>query len=153
MTLTKDPLARVAMLIDAIPEEIYTAFTEPEWLTRFWLAKASATLRVGQMVEWSFMVAGPKANVTATWLDPDKQIIWNWPDGSSVSIDLEQLEDGTAITLVSGGFGGSYEEQVAAALDATEGFSIVLCDLKTLLESGKSAGLTAAKARLIEARR
>lgn len=32
---------------------------------------------------------------------------------------------------------------------ATEGFSIVLCDLKTLLESGRSAGLVRDKARLI----
>ena len=99
------------------------------------------------------MVNGAKAGVTATWLDPDKQIIWKWSDGSFVSIDLEQVEDDTAITLISGGFVGSYDEQVAAALDATEGFAIVLCDLKTLLETGKSAGLTAAKARLIEARR
>lgn len=153
MTLAKQPQVRVTMLIDAIPEEIYTAFIEPEWLTRFWLSNATAPLRVGQAVEWSFMVAGAQARVTATRLDPDKQIVWNWADGSFVSIDLEQLEDGTAITLISGGFAGSYDEQVAAALDATEGFSIVLCDLKTLLESGKSAGLTAAKARLIEARR
>ena len=153
MTLAKQPQVRVTMLIDAIPEEIYTAFVEPEWLTRFWLSKASGPLRVGQTVEWSFMVAGAKADVTATWLDPDKQIIWSWSDGSFVSIDLEQVEDDTAITLISGGFAGSYDEQVAAALDATEGFAIVLCDLKTLLETGKSAGLTAAKARLIEARR
>jgi hypothetical protein len=30
-----------------------------------------------------------------------------------------------------------------------EGFAIVLCDLKTLLETGESAGLVRAKAELI----
>ena len=36
-------------------------------------------------------------------------------------------------------------------MNATEGFSIVLCDLKTFLESGKSANLVRAKAELIAA--
>ncbi len=43
------------------------------------------------------------------------------------------------------------DDAVAQALSATEGFSIVLCDLKTLLESGRSAKLVKAKAELIAA--
>jgi hypothetical protein len=35
------------------------------------------------------------------------------------------------------------------ATDTIEGFSIVLCDLKTLLESGRSANLVRDKAELI----
>ena len=35
------------------------------------------------------------------------------------------------------------------AVDAAEGFCIVLCDLKLFLESGKSPGLVKAKAELI----
>jgi hypothetical protein len=36
-------------------------------------------------------------------------------------------------------------------VNATEGFTIVLCDLKTLLESGRSANLVRSKAALIAA--
>lgn len=39
----------------------------------------------------------------------------------------------------------------SAATGAVEGFAIVLCDLKTLLETGQSAGLVRAKAELISA--
>ena len=56
------------------------------------------------------------------------------------------------MTIVNDGFSGVAHDQVEAALNSTEGFAIVLSDLKTLLEQGKSAGLTKAKARLIEAR-
>jgi hypothetical protein len=41
---------------------------------------------------------------------------------------------------------------VGQPLAATEGFAIVLADLKTLLESGTSAGITSAKAKLIALR-
>lgn len=139
------------MYVEAPPERVYSAFVEPEFLTRFWLSEASGPLRVGQAVDWSFMVAGAQDTVTATRLDPHKQIAWQWSDGA-VQIDLEAFAGGTAITLIQDEFSGGVEEQVEAALNGTEGFSIVLCDLKTLLESGKSAGLTKSKARLIEAR-
>lgn len=146
------PRVRVSTFIHARPEQVFKAFTEPDWLTRFWLAASSGPLRLGHPVEWEFMVPGAKDTVTATQLDPDEIIAWEWSDGV-VRIELESFEDGTAVTLVNDRFPGSNDEQVEAALNGTEGFSIVLCDLKTLLESGKCAGLTKAKARLIQARR
>jgi len=151
MSKILQPRARVSMLIDASPITIFTAFVEPAWLTRFWLAKASGPLRTDQSVQWTFMVPGAKDKVVATALDPGKAIAWTWSDGA-VRIELEPFEKGTAITLINDGFPGTMEEQVEAALNGTEGFSIVLCDLKTLLETGSSAGLTKAKAKLIQAR-
>ena len=41
------------------------------------------------------------------------------------------------------------ENVVDAIVGATEGFSIVLCDLRTLLETGRSANLVRDKAELI----
>ncbi|MGV3625024.1 MAG: hypothetical protein ACO1OB_29660 [Archangium sp.] len=55
--------------------------------------------------------------------------------------------------LTQRGFPGFLREQTEAAVEATSGFTIVICDLKTLLETGRSAGLTASKAKLISARR
>jgi len=39
------------------------------------------------------------------------------------------------------------------AMGATEGFTIVLCDLKSLLEGGASGGMVRDKARLIAAQK
>ena len=69
--------------------------------------------------------------------------------GSRVSVEFEAVDNATLVTLVNDRLPGAGAEQVAAALNATEGFAIVLSDLKTYLESGSSAGLTRAKARLI----
>ncbi|HET6340503.1 MAG TPA: hypothetical protein VFG30_45150 [Polyangiales bacterium] len=47
------------------------------------------------------------------------------------------------------GFAGAPHEVLATALEATQGFAIVVCDLKTLLEHGTSIGLVQDKAALI----
>lgn len=142
---------RVSMLIDAPAADITRAFVEPDWLTRFWLSSASGKLKVGQAVTWEFMVPGATAEVTATKIVPGEEVSWRWEDGN-VTVSLEPVGTSTAVTVVHEGYPGSRDEQVNSALDGTEGFAIVLCDLKTLLESGTSAGLTRAKAKLIEAR-
>jgi uncharacterized protein YndB with AHSA1/START domain len=141
------------MLIKAARESIYECFVEPDRLTRFWLASASGPLSVGKTVDWAFLVAGATARAAATQLVPGTRVAWRWSDGSTVTIDLRAVGLATAVTVTNQDFTGSIDEQIAAALDATEGFAIVLCDLKTLLESGTSAGLTRAKAVLIETTR
>ncbi len=142
--------ARVSMLIAAPASDIYNAFVQPDWLTWFWLSASSGPLALERPVSWSFRVEGATVETTATLLEPARRIAWRWSDGTTVGIDLEPLGDETAVTIVNEGFSG---DVVAAALNSTEGFTIVLCDLKTLLERGESAGLTRARARLIEARR
>lgn len=137
------------MAISATPSEVFKAFVEPDKLTRFWLAWASGPLRLGRVVEWHFIVAGATDKVTATELEPGKVIAWRWSDGS-VRIELDSFSEGTAVTLINEDFPGTQAERISAALNGTEGFTIVLCDLKTFLETGESAGLTKAKAALIE---
>ena len=144
--------ARVTMFSEAAPAQVYQAFVHPEALKRFWLSQASAPLEVGKTVHWHFMAEGAQVDTTATELAPGRRIAWNWGDESRVVIDLEELDGGTAVTIVNDGFEKSGDEAIEAALDATEGFAIVLADLKTLLESGRSAGITRAKAKLIALR-
>jgi hypothetical protein len=45
--------------------------------------------------------------------------------------------------------GFAQQDLLAQATNNVEGFSIVLCDLKTLLETGRSANLVRDKAELI----
>lgn len=142
------PCANVSMLIAASPGEIFRAFVEPRELTKFWLARASGPLRVGEPVTWDFMVPGAHDTAVATALEPDTLIAWDWLE-SKVRVAMQAVGDGAAVTITNSDFAGDHAAQVAAALNATEGFTIVLCDLKTLLEGGASAGLTKAKAELI----
>lgn len=149
---TFNPKARVSMFIKAEPREVYRSFIEPEQLTKFWLSKASGPLELGKTVEWHFMVEGAVAKVEATKLEKHEHIAWRWEDGG-VDIELEDFDGGTSLKLTQRGFPGFLREQTEAAVEATSGFTIVICDLKTLLESGRSAGLTASKAKLISARK
>jgi hypothetical protein len=65
-----------------------------------------------------------------------------------VELDFEEHEVGATRVAVSvTGFEGS--NAALQAVGTTEGFSIVLCDLKTLLEAGRSANLVKDKATLI----
>lgn len=147
------PIARVSMIIHAAPADIVNALVAPEKLSRFWLASASAPLRVGRTVHWKFMVPGAEADTTASRIDPEKGMAWTWSDGTGVDIDLEKLDDGaTAVTLINHGFQGSAEDIVSAALNASEGFALVLADLKVMLETGSAANIVRDKARLIQLR-
>jgi hypothetical protein len=56
-------------------------------------------------------------------------------------------EGGTHASIEVSGFTGA--DALQQATGTVEGFAIVLCDLKTLLETGESAGLVRAKAELI----
>jgi uncharacterized protein YndB with AHSA1/START domain len=129
---------------------VFDAFVEPAILERFWLRSASAPLEVGATVEWQFMAAGSSEKVKATELSPHSSIRFSWADGIDVAIDMQPFESTmTRVHVVARGFVGPAATSQAVA--ATAGFTIVLCDLKTLLESGRSANLVRDKAVLITA--
>lgn len=60
----------------------------------------------------------------------------------------EEPDGATVVAVQASGF--SAEDEVDQVVDATEGFSLVLCDLKTLLESGRSANLVKDTSELIQ---
>jgi len=98
-------------------------------------------------------VQGAEDDATATRLERPHLVEWVWSDGSRVNVALEPVDGGTAVTIVNDRLTSDDGDIVAAALNATEGFAIVLADLKTCIETGVSAGITLGKAKLIELRR
>ena len=93
------------------------------------------------------MVPGAVDTVRVTRFEKDSRIAFEWSDGISVNLEFEPAGDGaTRVAIEATGFDPSDASQVVGA---TEGFSIVLCDLKTLLESGWSGNLVRDKAALI----
>jgi uncharacterized protein YndB with AHSA1/START domain len=150
--MTASPAARVEMLIRKPAAEVFAAFVEPQQLTRFWLSHASAPLVAGTRVRWDFMVEGASAELDVKAIEPAKRILIEWVGGGTVEWTFtEAAGKETVVTVIDRGFRGSLDEQIATAVDSTEGFTIVLCDLKVLLESGTSPGLVKDKAALLMA--
>jgi uncharacterized protein YndB with AHSA1/START domain len=143
-------VAQASMLIRRPAAAVFEAFTQPDVLTQFWLNRASAPLTPGAQVEWEFMVPGAKDTLQVLELVPSQRLVIRWSDGTRVEWTFSAVDDATtSVSVRHTGFSGSEPEAVAMAIESTQGFAIVLCDLKTLLESGTSAGLVRDKARLI----
>ena len=146
-----EPVASASTIIRRPSTEVFDAFVRPEKLTQFWLTRASAPLSKDAKVEWHFMVPGATASVAVTAFEPPRHLAFDWP-GMHVEMRFDHFaQDGeaaaTRVAVHVTGFAG--EDAVQQAVGTTEGFTTVLCDLKTLLESGRSAGLVKDKAALI----
>ena len=138
--------ASADMLIRRPVAEVFDAFVRPDMITRFWLDGTSGPLGQGARVEWRFMVPGATETVSVTAFEARRRIAFDWSAGLSVDMTFQELgERETRVTVRVTGFAGDQ----AGAVNATEGFSIVLCDLKILLETGQSGSLVRDKAELI----
>jgi uncharacterized protein YndB with AHSA1/START domain len=147
-----DDAAKATMLIRCSVAEAFDAFINPQKITQFWLDATSGPLADGARVSWSFMVPGATETVTVTEFQAQRRVAFEWSDGIKVAIDFERhAQEGVRVSVAATGF--DTDQGVAEIVAATEGFSIVLCDLKTLLESGRSAHLVRDKAALIAASR
>ena len=144
----KNPVAKVSQLIRCPAADAFDAFVDPARITQFWLTATSAPLAEGADVTWQFMVPGATERTRVTEWSRPHRIAFDWSDGIRVRLDFEAPRAGeTHLAVEVQGFTGA--NAVEQALNATEGFAIVLCDLKTLLEGGRSANLVRDKARLI----
>jgi uncharacterized protein YndB with AHSA1/START domain len=142
-----DHIAKASMFIRRPVAEVFDAFVNPETITTFWLESTTGPLAKEAQVRWRFMVPGATETVTVIAFEDQKRIAFDWSDGNSV--DLSFAAYGDDVTRLAVEVTGLENEN--AAVNATEGFTIVLCDLKTLLESGRSANLVRDKAQLIAA--
>ena len=137
-----------SMLIRRGPAEIFDAFVNPDQLCRLWLDSASAPLAPGAEVYWRFKVPGVADTVRVTAFEHPRHLALRFSDGTDMDLSL-QFHDGdaTRVTISCSGF--KDQDLLAQATSTVEGFSIVLSDLKTLLETGRSANLVRDKAELI----
>ena len=143
-------VAKVEMLIRKSAKEVFNAFVDPRTIEKFWLKKASGPLAKDANVEWEFMVRGARETVAVTEFLPNQLIAFTWSDGIAVKMKFESRDDrSTVLSVTATGFKGTGAP--SQAVNATEGFAIVLCDLKSLLETGRSGNMVRDKAALISA--
>jgi uncharacterized protein YndB with AHSA1/START domain len=147
----KPPIAKIELLIRRPAADAYRAFVDPEVLTKFWLGRASAPLTPNGRVRWEFLVAGAAATLEVRSMIENRHIATTWDDDTTIDFSFSELEPTLALVCVTqAGFTGSPDEVVAKALDATQGFALVLCELKALLEQNVSLNAVRDKARSIE---
>jgi uncharacterized protein YndB with AHSA1/START domain len=141
---------QASMLIRRSPGEVFAAFVNPQTLRKFWLADASGPLAPGARVLWTFMVPGATEKVVVTRFEAPRHLSFEWSRGVRVAMSFEPFGDeATQARVAVSGFEGA--GALARATGTVEGFAVVLCDLKTLLETGESAHLVRDKAELIVA--
>jgi uncharacterized protein YndB with AHSA1/START domain len=130
-------VAKTEMLIRKPVSEVFAAFTEPEMITKFWLARASGRLEPGARVHWDFIVHGAASDVEVKELTPNERILISWADGDMVDFRFTRRGPReTFVKIENSGFKGDAGEVLDKAVDATGGFTLVLCELKALLEHG-----------------
>jgi uncharacterized protein YndB with AHSA1/START domain len=127
------PIAKAEMLIRKPVKEVFEAFIDPAITTRFWFTKSSGRLETGRRVQWDWEMYGASADVDVKEIEENKRILIEF--GTTVEwIFTPRAENETLVTITNTGFKGDGDDIVKQAIDSTEGFTIVLCGLKALLE-------------------
>ena len=138
LKITRTPTTEVGMLIRLPAAEVFEAFVDPDITTRFWFTKGSGPLEVGKQVQWDWEMYDISIGVTATAIEPGRRIEIAWPDYSgptTVAWEFADQGDGTTFVIITErGFTGDGDELVKQVTDSTQGFTLVLAELKALLE-------------------
>ncbi|KPV58496.1 polyketide cyclase [Paenibacillus sp. A3] len=149
-TLHQAPAARAEMLIRRPVEEVFEAFVEPAVTTRFWFTKSSGRLEAGKSVRWDWEMYGVSTNVHVKEIEENRRILIEWEESygyTTVEWLFTRREDNeTFVTVTNTGFQGDGDDIVKQAIGSTEGFTIVLCGLKALLEHNIVLNLVSDKA-------
>jgi uncharacterized protein YndB with AHSA1/START domain len=150
-TYKNPPVVEVEQVIRAPRSAVFSAFTKPKELKKFWLSRASAPLEVGKTVRWEFKVRGAKDSIKVLALHPDQHIRVQWSDRSTTEWTFTALgRKQTLVRIQQAGFAGSGDVVIGAAVDSAQGFAFVLSDLKVLLERRIRSGVVKDKALVIE---
>ncbi|MCD9025256.1 SRPBCC family protein [Cohnella silvisoli] len=144
-TLNHVPIAKAEMLIRKPVKEVFEAFIDPAITSRFWFTKSSGRLEAGKRVQWEWEMYGASADVDVKEIEENRRILIEF--GTTVEwIFTSRTENETFVTITNTGFEGDGDHIVKQAIDSTEGFTIVLCGLKALLEHGIILNLVSDKA-------
>lgn len=140
------PFARAAMLIRKPISEVFNAFIDPEITTKIWFTKSSSRLYIGETISWSWEMFNHTIEILVKSILPNERIQIQWGENKDalVNWDFKKMDDSrTFVTITNTGFVGTSDDLIAQIRDATEGFTLVLANLKALLEHGVLLDLVA----------
>ncbi|MCH1627186.1 SRPBCC family protein [Fredinandcohnia quinoae] len=126
---------QVEMLIRKPVDEVFNAFIDPAITTKFWFTKASGKLEAGKRIRWDWEMFGVSAQLDVKEIEQNKRILIQFDDDTTVEWTFTPRgTEETFVAITNGGFQGDSNEIVNQVIDATGGYTIVLCGLKALLE-------------------
>ena len=130
------PMVQTGILIRRPVDEVYQAFTEPGVTSWFWFTHGDRRLSPGATVTWTWGMYGVSTRVLVKDVQVNRRILvdWNLDDQpTEVEWRFEARGKTTWVEIFNRGFPAS-DEGVKAALDAMEGFTLVLAGAKLWLE-------------------
>ena len=131
-------IAKTEMLIRRPVAEVFEAFIDPAITTKFWFTKSSGRLEPGKQVRWEWEMYNASTDVNVKAIDPNNRIVMEWgePDRRTTVewIFTSRPDNTTFVSITNSGFQGTVEEAAQQAINATEGFTFVLAELKAFLE-------------------
>lgn len=145
LQLTRPPVAEAGMLIRKSAAEVFEAFVDPAITSRFWFTQSSGRLEPGATVRWDWAMYGVSARVVVKAIEPDRRIVVEWSGEEATTVEWRFTPHGdgaTFVAITNAGFRGDGDAIVRRAIEATEGFSLVLAGLKAWLEQGIALNLT-----------
>ena len=147
LQLTHVPVAKTGMLIRRPVADVFEAFVNPEFTTKFWFTKSSGRLEAGKQAQWDWEMYGISIPVTTKVVEPNQRLVIEWPGQhgpTTVEWTFAPQPDGTTfVRITNSGFQGDGDQLVQQATDSTQGFSLVLAGLKALLEHNVRLNLVA----------
>ncbi len=135
MALSRPPMATASMVIRRPIKQVYAAFIDPAITTKFWFSRASGPLETGKTISWHWDHYNLSCDVYVKSLRPNQQIDIEWPT-PVVWEFYPQPENATYVRIKAYDFTGDEDQQMAQALDSTEGFNLVIASCKAYLEYG-----------------
>lgn len=135
MNQANAPVVDVHMLIRKPVDVVFEAFVDPAVTSRFWFTHGSGRLVEGATVTWEWEMYGASVAVAVKAVERHRRILVEWPMPVEWTFTPRGAE-ATFVRVTASGFGGSGDERVAQALDATGGFSYLLAAAKAFLEHG-----------------
>jgi uncharacterized protein YndB with AHSA1/START domain len=138
--------AKAEMLIRKGLEEVFDAFINPEITTKIWFTKSSGKLEAGKTVTWNWEMYNHSVEVEVLEIIPLQKIKINWGNYDNPSIvewTFLEMKSGTFVSVTNEIVQPDPEKLLAEVRDSTEGFTLVLANLKALLEHGIQLQLVA----------
>lgn len=135
------------MLIRKPVSEVFEAFVDPDITTKFWFTRSSGKLEAGKEIRWDWEMYGVSDTILVKELETNRRIVIQSSDGTTTEWQfVPRSEDGTFVTIIHSGFEGTDADVTRQAIDSMGGYTMVLCELKALLEFGIVLNLVADKA-------
>lgn len=136
--------AKAEMLIRKDIFEVFNAFINPEVTTKIWFTKSSGPLVQGEKVVWTWEMYNHSVDVNVLEVIKNQSIKIDWGNydkPSFVEWTFKPMKEGTFVSISNTISNEDPEKLITEVRDSTEGFTLVLANLKAFLEYQIELGL------------